>query len=64
MPIRETAHTTDQSYGQAKVFVEKVLEDAAGTGRMQYVSLRTSTPPAPTREAGSERAHPDPILIR
>lgn len=41
MPIRETAPIRPiNPYGQAKVFVEKVLEDAAGTGRMRYVSLR------------------------
>lgn len=27
-------------YGQAKAFVEKVLHDASGTGRIRYVSLR------------------------
>ena len=27
-------------YGQAKAFVEKVLDDASGTGRLRYVSLR------------------------
>jgi len=27
-------------YGQAKAFVEKVLEDASGAGRVRYVSLR------------------------
>jgi UDP-glucose 4-epimerase len=27
-------------YGQAKVFVEKILDDVSGTGRLRYVSLR------------------------
>jgi len=41
MPILETAPIRPiNPYGQAKAFVEKVLEDAASTGRMRYVSLR------------------------
>lgn len=41
VPIRETQPVRPiNPYGQAKLFVEKVLEDASGTGRLRYVSLR------------------------
>jgi len=65
MPIRETAPIRPiNPYGQAKVFVEKVLEDAAGTGRMQYVSLRyfNAAGADPGGRIG-EQHHPESHLI-
>jgi UDP-glucose 4-epimerase len=65
MPIRETAPIRPiNPYGQAKVFVEKVLEDAAGTGRMRYVSLRyfNAAGADPGGRIG-EQHHPESHLI-
>jgi UDP-glucose 4-epimerase len=51
-------------YGQAKAFVEKVLDDVSGTGRMRYVSLRYFN--AAGADAGGrigERHNPESHLI-
>jgi UDP-glucose 4-epimerase len=41
MPISESQPVRPiNPYGQAKVFVEKVLDDVSGTGCLRYVSLR------------------------
>lgn len=65
MPIPETAPIRPiNPYGQAKAFVEKVLEDVAGTGRMRYVSLRyfNAAGADPGGRIG-ERHHPESHLI-
>ena len=65
MPIPETAPIRPiNPYGQAKAFVEKVLEDAAGTGRLRYVSLRyfNAAGADPAGRIG-ERHHPESHLI-
>jgi UDP-glucose 4-epimerase len=65
MPIRENAPIRPiNPYGQAKAFVEKVLEDAAGAGRLRYVSLRyfNSAGADPGGRIG-ERHNPESHLI-
>jgi UDP-glucose 4-epimerase len=65
MPIPETAPIRPiNPYGQAKAFVEKVLEDVAGTGRMRYVSLRyfNAAGADPGGRIG-EQHHPESHLI-
>ncbi|NTW67534.1 MAG: UDP-glucose 4-epimerase GalE [Nitrospirae bacterium] len=65
IPLRETAPIRPiNPYGQAKAFVEKVLEDAAGTGRMRYVSLRyfNAAGADPGGRIG-EQHHPESHLI-
>lgn len=70
VPIAETEPMAPiNPYGQAKAFVEKVLEDAAGTGTFRYVSLRYfnaagADPQCRLGERHEPESHLIPLLLK